>query len=174
MVLFRARPERYGHIKPQVHPMVREWDALAELQRAASDLGRAARMAGCLDVPSDVPHADYVSRDAFGDPHPHRLCPAHPAVRDYVVNLCSDLAHGYELAAGSWRRRAGCPVTRAAIASLAAAPLDRWARALLCFAGTTGLAFYDYDHLRRAGLAPVKAAFDALELGMIAPLAQPL
>ena len=39
--------------------------------------------------------------------------------------------------------------------------------------GIAGLAF-DYDHLRRAGLAPVKAAFDALELGMIAPLARPL
>ena len=38
--------------------------------------------------------------------------------------------------------------------------------------GIAGLAFYDYDHLRRAGLAPVKAAFDALELGMNAPLAQ--
>jgi hypothetical protein len=29
--------------------------------------------------------------------------------------------------------------------------------------GIAGLAFYDYDHLRRAGLAPVKAAFDALD-----------
>ena len=29
--------------------------------------------------------------------------------------------------------------------------------------GIAGLAFYDYDRLRRAGLVPVKAAFDALD-----------
>ena len=42
MALFRARPERYGHLKPRVHPVLSERDALAELQRAAPDLGRAA------------------------------------------------------------------------------------------------------------------------------------
>jgi hypothetical protein len=54
MVHFRDRPERYSHIKPQVHPMVRECDALAELQHAAPDLSRANWVAGCLDPPSDV------------------------------------------------------------------------------------------------------------------------
>jgi hypothetical protein len=138
-VYFRARPERYGHIKPQVHPMVGECDALAELQRAAPDLGRAAWVAGCLDAPSDVAHADYVSRNAFGEPYPHRLCPAHPAVRDYVVNLCSDLAHGYDLAAVVLETPSWLPCDRGYHPEFVAAPLDRWARTLLslCFAGTT-------------------------------------
>jgi hypothetical protein len=138
-VQFRARPERYGHIKPKVHPLVRECDALAELQRAAPDLGRAAWVAGCLDAPSDVPHAEYVSRNAFREPYPHRLCPAHPAVRDYVVNLCSDLAHGYDLAAVVLETPGWLPCDRGYHREFAAAPLDRWARTLLslCFAGTT-------------------------------------
>ena len=29
--------------------------------------------------------------------------------------------------------------------------------------GIAGIAFYDYDHIRRAGLAPIKAALDVLE-----------
>src|SRR5919106_6871420 len=41
-VLFRARPERYGYIRPRVHPLVERFDGLAELQRAAPDLDRAA------------------------------------------------------------------------------------------------------------------------------------
>ena len=138
-VHFRARPERYGHLKPRVHPVVSEWDALAELQRAAPDLGRAAWLAGCLDAPSDVPHADYVSRNAFGEPYPHRLCPAHPAVRDYVVNLCADLARGYDLTAVVLETPGWLPCDQGYHPELAAAPLDRWARALLslCFADTT-------------------------------------
>jgi hypothetical protein len=138
-VHFRARPERYGHIKPQVHPMVRECDALAELQRAAPDLGRAAWVAGCLDAPSGEAQADYLSRNAFGETYPHRLCPAHPAVRDYVVNLCSDLAHGYDLAAVVLEAPSWLPCDRGYHPEFAAAPLDRWARTLLslCFAGTT-------------------------------------
>ena len=138
-VLFRARPERYGHIKPQVHPVVSDCDALAKLQRAAPDLGRAAWVASCLDAPSDVPEADYLSRNAFGEPSSRRLCPAHPAVRDYVVNLCSDLARGYDLAAVVLEAPSWLPCEKGYHSELAAAPLDRWARTLLsfCFANAT-------------------------------------
>ncbi|HEX2480121.1 MAG TPA: hypothetical protein VHK45_12655 [Geminicoccaceae bacterium] len=138
-VYFRARPERYGHIKPQVHPVVSDCDALAELHSAAPDLGRAAWVASCLDAPSDVPEADYLSRNAFGEPSSRRLCPAHPAVRDYVVNLCSDLARGYDLAAVVLEAPSWLPCEKGCHSELAAAPLDRWARTLLsfCFANAT-------------------------------------
>jgi hypothetical protein len=139
MVYFRARPERYGHIKPRVHPLVRDCDGLAELQRAAPDLGRAAWVASCLDAGSDAPPTEYVSRNAFGEPSSRRLCPAHPAVRDYVVNLCSDLARGYDLAAVVLEAPGWLPCDQGYHSELAAAPLDRWARTLLsfCFADTT-------------------------------------
>ena len=137
LAVSQPRPERYGHLKPRVHPMVRESDALTELQRAASDLDRAVWVESCLDTPSDVPHDDYVSRNALGEPYPHRLCPAHPAVRDYVVNLCCDLAHGYDrpvLETPGW-----LPCDQGYHPEFATAPLDRCARTLLslCFAATT-------------------------------------
>jgi hypothetical protein len=138
-VHFRARPERYGHIKPQIHPVVSDCDALAELQRAAPDLGRAAWVTSCLDAPSDAPQADYLSRNAFGEPSLHRFCPAHPAVRDYVVNLCSDLGRGYDLAALVLEAPSWLPCEKGDHSELAAAPLDHWARTLLsfCFANAT-------------------------------------
>jgi hypothetical protein len=118
---------------------VRDCDGLAELQRAAPDLGRAARVASCLDARSDVPQTDYLSHNAFAEPYPHRLCPAHPAVRDYVVNLCSDLARGYDLAAVVLEAPGWLPCDQGYHSELRAAPLDRWARTLLsfCFADTT-------------------------------------
>jgi hypothetical protein len=138
-VCFRARPERYGHIRPRVHPMVEKIDALAELQRAAPDLGRAAWVACCHDGPLGERHPAYVSRNAFGDPCPSNLCPAHPAVRDYVVNLCADLAHGYDLAAVVLETPGWRTYDHAHHHASAKAPLDRFAKTLLslCFADAT-------------------------------------
>ena len=66
----------------------------------------------------------------------HRLCPAHPAVRDYVVNLCSDLARGYDLAAVVLETPGWLPCDQGYHPEFAA---DRWARTLLsfCFADAT-------------------------------------
>lgn len=137
-IYFRARPERYGHIKPRVHPVVSECDALAELQRAAPDLGRAAFVADPHHAPIGA-SPEYVSCNAFGAPYPHRLCPAHPAVRDYVVNLCSDVARGYDLAAVILEGSRWLPCDQGHHPEFVAAPLDRWARTLLsfCFADST-------------------------------------
>jgi hypothetical protein len=84
-------------------------------------------------------HPDYVSQNALGDRHPSSLCPAHPAVRDYVVNLCADLAHGYDLAAVVLEAPGWLPYEHAHLQASAKAPLDRFARTLLsvCFADAT-------------------------------------
>src|SRR5690606_40841393 len=97
----------------------------------------AAWVAGCLDA-AEVAER-YVCQNAFGQPYPHRLNPANPAVRDYVVNLCSDLAHRYDLAAVVLEEPGWLPGDRGEDREHAAAPLDRWVRALLalCFAATT-------------------------------------
>jgi hypothetical protein len=138
-VCFRARPERYGHIRPHVHPMVDEFDALALLQRAAPDLRRAAWVVCCRNGSLAAQHPEYVSRDAFGVPHPNSLCPAHPAVRDYVVNLCADLADGYDVAAVVLEAPGWLPYDRVRHQAHAKVPLDRWSKTLLslCFADTT-------------------------------------
>jgi hypothetical protein len=138
MVCFRARPERYGHIRPRVHPMVDEFDALARLRRAAPELGRVAWVVGCRNKLLGAQDPEYLSRDAFGVPQPG-LCPAHPAVRDYVVNLCADLADGYDVAAVVLEAPGWLPYDRVHHQARAKAPLDRWAKTLLslCFADTT-------------------------------------
>jgi hypothetical protein len=138
-VCFRTRPERYGHIRPRVHPMVEGFDPLAELQGAAPDLGRAAWVVCCRNRPLAEQHPEYVARNAFGDPDPAGLCPAHPAVRDYVVNLCADLAHGYDLAAVVLEDPGWLPYDHAERQGSANAPPDRWAKTLLslCFADAT-------------------------------------
>ena len=173
---FHARPERYGHIKPRVHPLVSECDALAELERAAPDLSRAAWVTCCNDPPFGAQHPEYVSRNAFGDPYPHRLCPAHPAVRDYVVNLCSDLAHGYDLAAVVLETPGWLPCDQGYHRELATAPLDRWARTLLsfCFADTTRhaarAAGIDADRLRAQARALLER-YGAADVGVPAGMA---
>jgi hypothetical protein len=139
MVCFRARPQRYGHIRPRVHPMVEAFDGFAGLQRAAPDLGRAAWVVGCHNPSLGEQHPGHVVHNAFGDPYPNSLCPAHPAVRDYVVNLCSDLAHGYDLAAVVLEAPGWLPYDHGDHRELATAPLDRRAKTLLglCFADAT-------------------------------------
>jgi hypothetical protein len=138
-VLFRARPERYGHIRPRVHPVVERFDGLAALQRTAPDLGRAAWVVCCRNRSLGEEHPEYVSRNAFGDPCAASLCPAHPAVRDYVVNLCADLAHGYDLVAVVLETPGWLPYDHLDQQASAKVPLDRWARTLLslCFADAT-------------------------------------
>src|SRR5918996_1088264 len=178
-VCFRARRERYGHIRPHVHPLVEQFDALAELQRAAPDLGRAAWVVCCRNKPLGEQHPEYVSRNAFGDAVPSSLCPAHPAVRDYVVNLCSDLAHGYDLAAvvletPGWLRYD--PAHHQASAKM---PLGRWAQTLLalCFADATRhaakAAGVDADRLQARARASLER-YLASDLGMLARAADAL
>jgi hypothetical protein len=138
-VCFRARPERYGHIRPRVHPTVAAFDGLAELQRAAPDLGRVAWVVGCRNASLGRQHPEFVTRNALGHPSASDLCPAHPAVRDYVVNLCSDLARGYDLAAVVLEAPGWLPYDHGDRHEFAQVPLDGRAKTLLalCFADAT-------------------------------------
>ncbi len=138
-VYFKARPERYGHIKPLVNPLVEEFDALAELARTAPDLERVAWVVCCHNTPLGELHPEFTTRNAFGDPYPYSLCPAHPAVRDYVVNLCADLANRYDLAGLALETPGWLPFDHGFHHEFALVPLDRWAKTLLalCFAEAT-------------------------------------
>ncbi len=138
-VYFRARPERYGQIKPLVNPLVAEFDALAELEKRAADLDRVAWVVCCHNTPLGQLHPELTSRNAFGDPYPYSLCPAHPAVRDYVVNLCADLADRYDLAGIALETPGWLPYDHGFHHEFALLPLDRFAKTLLalCFAEST-------------------------------------
>jgi hypothetical protein len=138
-VYFQARPERYGQIKPLVNPLVADFDAFAELEKQAPDLERVAWVVCCHNTPLGELHPDLTSRNAFGDAYPYSLCPAHPAVRDYVVNLCTDLADRHDLAGIALETPGWLPYDHGFHHEFALLPLDRYAKALLalCFADGT-------------------------------------
>jgi hypothetical protein len=138
-VYFKARPERYGHIKPLINPLVEEHDAFAEVERQAPAMKRVAWVVCCHNTPLGELHPELTSRNAFGDLYPYSLCPAHPAVRDYVVNLCSDLADRYDLAGLALETPGWLPYDHGFHHEFALVPLDRFAKTLLglCFADAT-------------------------------------
>jgi hypothetical protein len=84
-------------------------------------------------------HPDLTSRNAFGDPYPYSLCPAHPAVRDYVVNLCADLADRYEIDRIALETPGWLPYDHGYHHEFSLLPLDRYTKTLLalCFADAT-------------------------------------
>ena len=138
-VYFKARPERYGHIKPLVNPLVEEFDGFAELQEAAPDLERCAWVVCLHNTPLGMQHPELTSRNAFGDPYPYSLCPAHPAVRDYVVNLCADLVDRYDIDRVVLETPGWLPYDHGYHHEFALLPLDRYAKTLLalCFSDAT-------------------------------------
>jgi hypothetical protein len=138
-VYFQARPERYGQIKPLINPLVAEFDAFTELEKQVPDLDRVAWVVCCHNTPLGQLHPDLTARNAFGDPYPYSLCPAHPAVRDYVVNLCADLADRHDLAGIALETPGWLPYDHGFHHEFALLPLDRFAKTLLalCFAETT-------------------------------------
>jgi hypothetical protein len=92
-------------------------------------------------------HPELTSRNAFGDVYPYSLCPAHPAVRDYVVNLSADLADRHELAGVALETPGWLPYDHGFHHEFALLPLDRYAKTLLalCFADSTRHAAHAAD-----------------------------
>lgn len=93
-VYFRPQ-DIYGRLKPQVAQETRRRDVLAELcggalpVRAWTVLLHNSRLGGL--------HPDLTAQNAWGDRYIYSLCPSQPAVREYAVALCTDLAEGYRL-----------------------------------------------------------------------------
>src|SRR5690606_27738025 len=91
---FRPRAERYGAIRPVMAELTAADDVLARLSRR-DDLRVEAWMVLLHNTPLGRRHPDAVARNAFGDRYWYSLCPANPAVADYAVHLCCDLAEAY-------------------------------------------------------------------------------
>ena len=138
-VYFKARPERYGHIKPLINPLVEEFDAFERLAAEAPDLQRVAWVVCCHNTPLGQLHPEFTTRNAFGDSYIYSLCPAHPAVRDYIVNLLADLTDRYDLAGVALETPGWLPFDHGYHHEFALVPLDRFAKTLLalCFADAT-------------------------------------
>lgn len=150
-IYFRHRPERYGAVEPLRATLVGEIDVLAELARLAPDLGRVGWTVCCHNTRLGQLHPELVARTCFGDPLIYSLNPAHPAVRDYVVALCRDVAELYELDALALETPGWLPWEHGYHHEFQLLPLNEWLTVLL------GLDFSDAT-LKAARAAGVDAA----------------
>jgi hypothetical protein len=93
---FHADLDRYRHelLKPKVAELAADRDPFAEARLAAEAAGlELTAWTICLHN-SRLGRANpsCTMRNAFGDLYTYALCPSHPAVRSYLVTLCTDLA----------------------------------------------------------------------------------
>lgn len=93
-VYFHHRAERYGAVRPQRSRVVADTDPFA-MFGARSDLKVNAWTVLLHNTRLGTLHPELVVRNAFGDPYVYSLCPSQPAVREYAVTLCADLADQY-------------------------------------------------------------------------------
>jgi hypothetical protein len=90
---YAVDPSAYpGPLRPAPSPSAADRDILAETCQAAAPLGVAVSAWAVLlhrdDLDDRTPE---VQENCFGDRFPGRLCPAHPAVLDYVLAMTRDL-----------------------------------------------------------------------------------
>ncbi len=99
-IYFRPDAARWegAAILPQVAAIVTErGDVLRDLIDARDRTGLSvAGWTVCLhNTRLGMRHPGACTRNAFGDPNYYSLCPSHPDVRTFAINLVADLTHGY-------------------------------------------------------------------------------
>lgn len=166
-VYFNPRPERYGAIKPIVNSLVADHDVLADLQRQATDLDRVAWVVCLHNSALGAKHPEFTVQNAYGDPYVYSLCPAYEEVRDYVVNLCADLADRYELKGLALETPGFLPYDHGYHHEFAMVALNPWVKWLLglCFSAGTrkaaGEAGVDVERLQAETRSALDRFFDS-------------
>ena len=123
-VYFKARPERYGHIRPLVNPLVEDFDGFAELQKQAP--GPGALRLGRLPAQHAARHAASRARQPQRVRRSLSLQPVPGASGGARLRGQSVRRPGRSLRhrpASCSRRRAGCRTTTATTTS---SPCCRW------------------------------------------------
>jgi hypothetical protein len=98
-IYFHPSPRHWQGVRLQPQPagILQQGDVLADLLRRREAGGLAVSCwTVCLhNSRLGLAHPDVVTRNAWGDPSWHSLCPSHPDARAYVRALVADLSHGY-------------------------------------------------------------------------------
>jgi hypothetical protein len=132
-IYFRPRAT-YGRIKPQVSQVTQQEDVLAKLT-ARGDLAVYGWTVLLHNTRLGYAHPDLTVRTAWGDPLYYSLCPSQPAVREYAVTLCADLAANYPLAGVILETPGYLPFVHGYHHEFAQIPGNAWMNTLLglCF-----------------------------------------
>ena len=169
-VYFRPDPTRYGRLRPSVSPLVSDdRDPLRDLDaaRRAHGLDLVAWVVCAHNTLLGETYPDCAVRNAFGDPYPHSLCPAHPDVRAYLVALLTDIVRRADVAAVELESPGYLPFLHGAHHEIVGVPLDAAQHRLLGLSFTPAeaerarAAGIDGEGLRRAVAAALTAAWEA-------------
>ena len=131
-VYFRPR-QTYGQLQPLVSKVTAAEDVLAAMT------GAGRRVHGWTVLLHNTrlgyAHPDVVVRNAWGDPVYYSLCPTQPAVLEYAVRLCGDLAEHYDLAGLALETPGFLPFVHGYHHEFAQMPGNPWMNVLLglCF-----------------------------------------
>lgn len=93
-VYFRARPERYGAIKPLANSMLSEGDPLRDLCEQTR-LGVNVWLVLLHNSALGQRHLKSTVANAFGDRYFYNLCPAASEARAYAIAVAADVAEAY-------------------------------------------------------------------------------
>lgn len=144
-VYFRPDFSRYGRLKPVVSRVAENFDAMAALAVEAPEL-KVVAWAVCLhNTPFGMANPDLVARNAWGDPFWPNLCPSAGDARDYVVNLCADIAGRHDVEALALETPGWLPFAHGYHHEFALVELNPWVETLL------GLCFCDHCRARAKG-----------------------
>lgn len=91
-VYFTPSPALYRDLAPQRATMADDYNALRELEQAASDLAVTAWTVGLHNTRLGQAHPHLATETVYGDRLVNALCPAQPDVRHYLTALCLDTA----------------------------------------------------------------------------------
>lgn len=94
---FKTDPSRYGEIAPVENSLMQQRDVLDECC-GLDDMDVFAWMVLTHNSLLGQKHEHCCVANAFGDRYIYNLCPATPATREYVINLCVDLTERYAVA----------------------------------------------------------------------------
>ena len=158
-IYFRPRAT-YGRIKPQVSQITQQEDVLAKLT-ARGDLAVYGWTVLLHNTRLGYAHPDLTVRTAWGDPLYYSLCPSQPAVREFAVKLCADLAASYPLAGVILETPGYLPFVHGYHHEFAQLPGNAWMNTLL------GLCFCDAC---RAGAKAAGIAAEALRQRIVETL----
>ena len=86
--------DRYDELEPVPNPQMGKTDWIAEIreQLEGSQLDVNSWTIGCHNSELGMQNRDKTLRTPFGDPLVFGLCPSHPEVREYLLNLVGDLS----------------------------------------------------------------------------------
>lgn len=130
-IYFRPETARYERVRPLVNSSVETHDFFGDWARVGRGLDLIAWTVCLHNTPLGMAHPDLCARNAFGDIYPYSLSPAAPAVRDYVLALCGDIARHEGVRALTLETPGWMPYPHGYHHEFALLALDRWTEALL-------------------------------------------